>query len=157
MSQKFSQNFCKIIIQFLGKAPINAKFFRYFLKLVYRSLFKCLSKTFQNFLNFLKSSLNFALFCRGFPTSLSHFFFRINSNLFCNFSKALLQKSLKSSWNLRKIFQWLIQNYFKLSQKFFQNFCKIISQFLKETCINARFFRTSLQLVYCSHFFIFFQ
>ncbi len=72
-------------------------------------------------------------------------------------SPQLLQKSLKSPWNFKNIFQTLLQSHFKMSQEFSQNFWKIISQFFAKTPTNARFFWISSRLVYCTHFWTLFQ
>ncbi len=118
MSQEFSQDSCKIILQFFGKVPINAKFYRLSRKLVYFShfwtLFKCLSKTVLKFSKFFfKISLNFCAISPQFPYRLFKTIFTINSNLSCNFSKAHTQK-------------------YEILEKFFNNFYKIISKCLEK-------------------------
>ncbi len=49
ISQEFSQGFWKIILQFLGNIPVNAKFFKIFLKFVYYSHFWTLFVSFKNY------------------------------------------------------------------------------------------------------------
>ncbi len=94
--QNFSQNFRKIIIQFLGKVPMSAAFFKVFLKLVHRSHFRTtfnyVSKTVTQFSQiFSKFHYFSAQFLRCFFTGVSKLF-RINSTLPCNFSKAPTKK-----------------------------------------------------------------
>ncbi len=121
MSQEFPQDFCKIILQFLGKVPLQMIFFlEFFKKLFYFShlwtLFKGFSRTVSTFL------VNFIKFLRRFfAVSLEavQSFFRIKSKLSWNFSKP---PTVKSSWNLRKFFQY---NFYKIISKYTKNFHKI--------------------------------
>ncbi len=93
MSPELSQNFCSIILQFLEKVPINANFSEFFKNLfivhISEHFYKCLSKTVSEFSQFFsKFRLISVQFLLNFPTD---FFkcFKMNSNLSCNFSKAL--------------------------------------------------------------------
>ncbi len=120
------------------------------------TLFKCLLNTVSEFFQFFQ---NFIKFLHNISTvSLQVFlnFFRINSNLSCDFLKASTEKSeifLKFQNNFSISFISLFQK----SQKCSQNFWKIISQFFEKICINAKFLRISSKLFYYSYFWTLFQ
>ncbi len=95
MFQKFSQDFCKSIFQFLGKVPINARFFTIFVNLFLIHIFEHLSAFQQLLYNFPNFFQNFIKFLRNFSTVSSlafQTFSRINLDL-CNFFKVSIEKS----------------------------------------------------------------
>ncbi len=79
MFQEFSQDFCKIILQFLGEVPINAKFFRifqsFFIVYIFEHFLGVFEKLFQNFPIFFEISLNFEQFFHSLTDFPQFFFF----------------------------------------------------------------------------------